>query len=141
MLQEQLTLCSRAFIVVDALDEYSDRDAAREDIITVLRNLQTCANLMVTSRKLPSITESFANATQIEIRAQEADLRIYLEHEIDLLAPCVKRKAELKELVIESIVDAVDGMFLLAQLYVRLCYYSHGALWNTESCSGQVSCR
>lgn len=118
VLQDQLKFCSRAFIVVDALDEYSDQDAARETIINVLRKLQENANLMVTSRSLPSIIEKFATATQMEIRAQEVDLRIYLENEVNWLAPCVKKKTELKELVIDSIVEAVDGMFLLAQLYV-----------------------
>ena len=122
VLQDQLKTCSRAFIIVDALDEYSDRDAARAVVTAVLLNLQKHANLMVTSRKLPSITDTFVMATQVEIRAQEADLRIYLDEEVGLLAPCVRRKSELKALVIESIVTAVDGMFLLAQLYVRRCY-------------------
>lgn len=36
VLQDQLKLCSRAFIVVDALDEYSDQDTARETMINVL---------------------------------------------------------------------------------------------------------
>ena len=119
VLQEQLELCARAFIVADAIDEYSDKDAAREIMINMLRKLQENANLIITSRHLPSITEQFASATQIEIRAQEADLRIYLEDEVNSLAPCVRRKTELRELVVGSIVEAVDGMFLLAQLYVR----------------------
>ena len=118
VLQEQLQLCARAYIVVDALDEYSDRDAARENMVDILLKLQEYANLLVTSRDLPSITEKFTTAPRIEIRAQETDLRIYLEIEVNSLAPCVKKKAELKELVISSIVEAVDGMFLLAQLYV-----------------------
>lgn len=118
ILQDQLKLYSRAFIVVDALDEYSDQDAAREAMINVLRKLQENSNLMVTSRSLPSIIEKFATATQMEIRAQEVDLRIYLKNEVNWLAPCVKKKTELKELVVDSIVEAVDGMFLLAQLYV-----------------------
>ena len=121
ILQEQLKLCTRAFILVDALDEYSDRNAARESMINMLLKLQENANPMVTSRSLPSITEKFATATQLEIRAQEADLRIYLEHEVSMLAPCVRKKQDLKELVIGSIVEAVDGMFLLAQLYVCCC--------------------
>ncbi len=123
VLQDQLKLCSRAFIVVDALDEYSDMDAARETMVNVLRKLQESANLMVTSRSLPSIIEKFRTAIQIEIWAQEVDLRIYLEDEINSLAPCVRKKTDLKELVIDSIVEAVDGMFLLAQLYV--CPYSN----------------
>ena len=118
ILQKQLQLCAEAYIIVDALDEYSDRDSARENIIEALLKLQGFAYLMVTSRDLPSITEKFIAVPRIDIRAQETDLRIYLEIEANSLAPCVKKKAELKELVISSIVEAVDGMFLLAQLYV-----------------------
>ena len=124
VLLEQLQICARAYIIVDALDEYSDRDAARKSIIDVLLKLQEYANLMVTSRDLPSITEKFKSAPRIEIRAQEIDLRNYLEIEANSLAPCVKRKTELKELVISSIIEAVDGMFLLAQLYVCPYYPS-----------------
>jgi len=121
-LHEQLELCTRAFILEDALDEYSDRDAARESIINMLLKLQDNANLMVASRSLPSIAEKFATVSQIEIRAQEADLRIYLEDEVSMLAPCVRKNQELQELVvIGSIVEAVDSIFLLAQPYVCCC--------------------
>lgn len=76
----------------------------------------------------------------MEIRAQEVDLRIYLENEVNMLAPCVKKKTELKKLVIDSIVEAVDGMFLLAQLYVcpsynRVCLIEKTA----EHLSGKIT--
>jgi hypothetical protein len=97
-------------IVVDALDECTN--GTRDQLIDKLRDLQTRANvrLMFTSRFIPEIMENFASIPNLEVRASEDDVRRYVEGQIPRLPNCIKRDDELKRVVENKIVDAVDGM-------------------------------
>jgi Cdc6-like AAA superfamily ATPase len=70
-LQAVATLYSRVFIIVDALDECQVSDGCRQRFISGLFSLQAkCgANLLVTSRFIPDITERFDQAITLEIHA------------------------------------------------------------------------
>ncbi|OBT50512.1 hypothetical protein VE04_09283 [Pseudogymnoascus sp. 24MN13] len=111
---------SKTYIIIDALDECTDSDGTRSELLAVLRNLQakTDTRLMVTSRFVSRIEQSFEGSPMLEIRASEADVKRYVAGQLHRLPMCVQRDPELQTETQGGIVLAVDGMFLLARLHV-----------------------
>ncbi|KFY39666.1 hypothetical protein V495_05813 [Pseudogymnoascus sp. VKM F-4514 (FW-929)] len=112
---------SKSYIIIDALDECTDSDGTRSELISALRNLQTRTDtrLMVTSRFIARIEELFEESPMLEIRANEADVRRYVAGQLCRLPKCVQRDPELQAEIQQGIILAVDGMFLLAYLHVE----------------------
>ncbi|KAH0592783.1 hypothetical protein MHUMG1_09428 [Metarhizium humberi] len=118
-LQLVATMYSKLFLVVDALDECPTSDCCRDTFISEILALQaaTGANIFATSRHVPEITEKFMGALSLEIRANDGDVRKYVEDHIsDMEFPV---DTGLSETIKTVIVEAVDGRFLLAQLYLQ----------------------
>ncbi|KAI0849090.1 ankyrin repeat-containing domain protein [Daldinia vernicosa] len=61
--------------------------------------------------------DMFKECTTLEIRASEGDVRRYVEDHMEQL-PSFVRESEMKEEVVNTVSGGVDGMFLLAQLYL-----------------------
>ncbi|MCJ1470533.1 hypothetical protein MMC07_009179 [Pseudocyphellaria aurata] len=112
---------SSAYIAVDALDECPDQDGTRRQFLAKLRDLQsgTDLRLFATSRFIPDIVGKFGAALMLEIRASDEDVRRFVTDQIHRLPRCIQRDDTLQNIVQEKIVQAVDGMFLLARLYVN----------------------
>ncbi|KAL8824359.1 MAG: hypothetical protein Q9191_005106 [Dirinaria sp. TL-2023a] len=119
ILKSMLDTMSRVFLVVDALDEYSQSESALEGLLDNLDALSKDANLMLTSRFAKSLTERYKDAITLEIHAKEADVRHYLRSQMSNLPRCVKQNPSLQQSVEDTISNAVEGMFLLAQLHMR----------------------
>ncbi|MCJ1255063.1 hypothetical protein MMC24_002879 [Lignoscripta atroalba] len=112
---------SKCFIVVDALDECQVSEGGRRKFLSELLGLQTKigANLFTTSRFIPEITKVFeGKAVWKEIYASEKDVRRYLDGYMTRLPSFVLRSLDLQEEIKTKIVEAVKGMFLLAQLHL-----------------------
>ncbi|CAG8882582.1 unnamed protein product [Penicillium egyptiacum] len=109
---------SKLFIIVDALDECQASD--RLHFVSELFNLQTrhSANIFATSRFISEIMDQFKDVLSLEIRATDEDVGMYLESHMGQLRPCVLENRQLQEEIKTTISDAVDGMFLLAQIYL-----------------------
>lgn len=103
---------SKAYIIVDALDECTDSDGTRSKLLTILRDLQTKTDmrLMVTSRFVARIEQSFQGSLMLEIRASEADVKRYVAGQLHRFPMCVQRDPELQAETQDGIVLAVDGM-------------------------------
>jgi hypothetical protein len=119
-----LTVCSnhaRVYVVMDALDECTDQDGTRSQLIEKLRELQMRTNvrLLSTSRFIPEITEKFRlDPMLLEVRASEEDVKRFVAGQIPRLPRCIRRDDELTRAVQSKIVKAIDGMYvLLARLY------------------------
>ncbi|KAF4993380.1 hypothetical protein FGRMN_6530 [Fusarium graminum] len=122
LLQSVAAMYSRVFIIVDALDECLASDGCRTRFLSELFNLQTRhgTNIFATSRFIPEIMDRFETSLSIEIRASPDDVERYLEGHIEQLPSFVQHDRQLQEEITTGISEAVDGMFLLAQLYLRL---------------------
>ncbi|PKY07006.1 purine and uridine phosphorylase, partial [Aspergillus campestris IBT 28561] len=109
---------SRIYIMIDALDECEAE--VRTSILSQIFDLQSnCRlSLFATSRLVPDITSQFEQYPWLEIRAHPDDVKSYLSGQIAKLRPFVRKDANLRELIIESIAKAIDGMFLLAKLSI-----------------------
>jgi hypothetical protein len=97
------------YIAVDALDECTDRDRTRSELVENLRELQTRANvqLLFTSRFIPDITQKFQSNLMLEVRASENDVRLFVAGQMPRLP---KYDEQLKSTIEDRIVEAVDGM-------------------------------
>lgn len=98
----------RAFLVVDALDECSEETC--KELLDEVRKLQmsTRLNFMATSR--PSLEQVFDGAMRLDIRAQESDIKCYLDDRLRGLSRCVQQDDELKQMIKQEIINTVDGM-------------------------------
>ncbi|KAL2826768.1 purine and uridine phosphorylase [Aspergillus pseudoustus] len=120
-LQSVMKLYSRVFIVVDALDECQVVDGCRGKLLSELFHIQAQfpVNICITSRPLVDITISLNGALTLEIRARKDDVARYVESHMGTLRSVVQTNAQLQTDIIMGIADAVDGMFLLAQIYIQ----------------------
>jgi hypothetical protein len=114
VLQHVCSAYSTTYIVIDALDECTDREGARTRFISMLRELQatmsTC--LMFTSRLIPEIMEKFQRGLTLEVRASNDDVRKYVAGRLTHPPKCIKHNSALKQDIQYKIAEAVDGMFV-----------------------------
>ncbi|KAL3445273.1 hypothetical protein BJX65DRAFT_153866 [Aspergillus insuetus] len=112
------SMFSRLYIVIDALDECSAPDRAK--LLLQIFDLQSKSqvNFPATSRFISSVTERFLDSPCFGIRTNSGDLQKYLDGSMYKLPAFVGRDQDLQERIKSAIIQAVDGMFLLAQLYM-----------------------
>ncbi|KAJ5244114.1 hypothetical protein N7489_004210 [Penicillium chrysogenum] len=114
---------SSIFIVIDALDECQITDRSRDILLDVVISMQAKRGcnvyLFATSRFIPEIIEMFNEQPTVEIRARENDVKRYIQGNLTMLPSFVSRSPDLQEEISDAIAKAVDGMFLLAQLYLN----------------------
>ncbi|KAK7966055.1 uncharacterized protein PG986_000332, partial [Apiospora aurea] len=112
---------SRVFIVVDAIDECQEGDGCRPRFISELLNLHTKlgVNVLVTSRFVPEIKTRFGGSTTQEVRATTEEIECYIEDNMIQLPRFVATNLDLRYEIKERIVNASDGIFLFARLYLE----------------------
>ncbi|KAL8910654.1 MAG: hypothetical protein Q9171_004070 [Xanthocarpia ochracea] len=116
-LRDVLTHYPTVHAVIDALDEC--QDGTRHQFLAKLRDLQAGSDirLMATARFIPDIENAFRGALRLKVRASKEDVKRFVAGQIYRLPRCIQRDPTLQDLLQEKIVDAVDGMFLLARLH------------------------
>jgi len=111
-LQDISASFSRAFILVDALDECQVSNGCRARFIEEVFSLQArCGvTLFMTSRFIPEITDKFDKSCWLEIRATKEDVERYLEDRIKQSSRIIQG---MQGEITAIISDAVDGMYVL----------------------------
>jgi hypothetical protein len=111
---------SKAFIIIDALDEHQVSDRGRRKFLLEVFNLQakTRANLFATSRFIPEIEKQFQGCLYLEIRASDEDVQKYLDSHISRLPSFVIRSPYLQKEIKTEIIKAVDGMYGLSHTII-----------------------
>ncbi|VUC35512.1 unnamed protein product [Clonostachys rosea] len=121
LIQVTLAAFSRAFFVVDALDECRNSDASRDRFLNVIFGLQasTGVNIFLTSRIIPDIEKDLSEnrrVSKLEIAAEEDDIQKYIRGRISEMPQFIISNPTLRDEVIMGISSSVKGMFLLAKL-------------------------
>ena len=109
MLQAEIKTYQSFFIVVDALDECSDK--IRADFIRKLQAL--AANVIVTSRNLADIAKAFEQEAHLEITGKNEDIRTYTRDTIynnETLYRLVNKAPPLWTVIAEKVVAKAGGM-------------------------------
>lgn len=115
LLQLEVHRLSRIFIVIDALDECSEKDGTRDSFMTEIRSLQPFVYLLVTSRHIASIENELGKGVCMEIRASDHDVGQYLEGRIQKegrLGRLLRADKDLQETITRSIVSNAKGMLV-----------------------------
>ncbi|KAJ7577172.1 hypothetical protein C8J56DRAFT_764104, partial [Mycena floridula] len=123
-LRQKAQSYSRVYIVVDALDECSDR--AQNLFISTkpdagLHSLSDTIWLLITSRNILSISQALEDRTHLDIQAQHQDLQTYIKGPIlgdNRLKRLIKGDAVLETETINEIITKAAGKFLQAQLHL-----------------------
>lgn len=114
LIQSLTPLYARVFVVIDALDECPETGGNRERFLYELLQLQMHCKfqLFATSRPLPGIQDKFqaSHIANLEIRASEHDIRIYLEANMSRLPKFVSQDDGLQEEIKSNVVSSADGM-------------------------------
>lgn len=108
-LHSVISTYSNVFIVIDALDEceYTCRTRVLDEIVKI--HASAGANILATSRPT-EINDLFKSGEFLEIRAQEADVRRYLDGNMFRLPGFVSRNTALQEEIMTVISRHVQGM-------------------------------
>ena len=113
LLRVELAAYSKAFIIIDALDECEETNGTRRDFIAQLLRLPPHVSLMITSRDVLSIQHKLSHFCRLEVRARDADVRTYLERRIEReerLIRHVEAVPALRRTIVETIMKKVEGM-------------------------------
>ncbi|KAM0209479.1 hypothetical protein ACHAQD_011150 [Fusarium lateritium] len=117
---------SGVFLIIDALDEWQTSRGYRTRFISELFNLQAKfrVRIFATSTYIPEIVSCFKAglSKEIEIRASSEDVARYLQGHMVETPLCVRQNQQLQEDITRGISEVVDGMFLLARLYLELLF-------------------
>ncbi|KAJ5896578.1 uncharacterized protein N7473_005977 [Penicillium subrubescens] len=110
---------SRVFIFIDALDEGPSSEGGLEKLLAEFKLQTKCgANVLETSCESTEIQKYFGNKKLFRIYALEDDVTTYLEQKMMLQDPEIWDNALMQD-VKRKVVGTIDGMFLLAELYIN----------------------
>lgn len=100
------------YLIIDALDEYDDKDNTRSLWIDQLLDLQreTGVRILFTSRAIPTIVEKFQHLPTLEVRAHGEDVRMFVCGKLPRLPRCIQHNKELQNTIVTTITEAADGM-------------------------------
>ena len=114
LLQSQVQRFSEVYIIIDALDECTEVYGIN-NFLPEIRKLLPNIHLLVTSRFVSNIEREFAEASRLEIRANETDIRDYIEARI-AAQPQMMRHIEadptLRNALLDTIIQKADGMYV-----------------------------
>lgn len=114
MLRSEIMRHSKVFVVIDALDECSEKNNSRATLLTTLRTLEPTLNIMATSRFLENIRVEFQPMAQLEISASNKDVEMYVTERISReaqLSRFVEKDMALKKAIVEAVVETAQKMY------------------------------
>ena len=141
LLKAELRRYRKVFIIVDALDEYSENQNACDSLLAELEQLREYSNMMLTSRFVAPYFDAFCGASHVTIAAKDRDVRKYLESQIPTLPKLVKSNPELQELIIQTITEAVEGMCVPSVSFPMLHCHEYIEVENLTYCNIDVARR
>lgn len=98
------------FIVIDGVDECEP--LLRSKLMIYLRSLgETCSiRLLVTARPIPDIEQDLRPNATYRLTAQEDDIKLYLDSQMESLRPCIRDSPALQLEIRQTITSVVDGV-------------------------------
>lgn len=116
LLKDAVACTGRKYIILDALDECTDR----EDFMTVVRELvdlqQEGLRIMITSRREKDIEEQLGSIANYNINTQSAivdeDIRVYVRDRLTRDSKLKKWPEKVQEDIIAVLMEKSDGMYV-----------------------------
>ena len=139
LLRAELGRYRKVFIIIDALDEYSENQNDCDSLLAEVEQLRGYSNMMLTSRFVAPYVDAFCGASRVTITAEDRDVRKYLESQIPTLPKFVKANRDLQELIIQTITKAVEGMYVPSILFSMPCCNEQIEVDNPTYCNIYVA--
>ncbi|KAK0435988.1 hypothetical protein EV421DRAFT_1146278 [Armillaria borealis] len=119
-LSEELKSFYCVYIVLDALDEFTDDK--QEELINTTRLLGDNIHLLVTLREITKIGRLFEEDVRLDIQATDADITMFVADKLSQgdLATLSNGHDNLCEAILTGVTEKAKGMFLLASLHMDL---------------------
>ncbi|KAL8838546.1 MAG: hypothetical protein Q9170_002088 [Blastenia crenularia] len=111
----------RLFLVIDALDECSDKNGTRTALLEALSSMDQNIRILVTSRTTADLIHHLPKAVHIEINAKDDDIILYVQNRLTSerrMRRIIGGDVELCQTIISTIRKSTKGMFLLARLHL-----------------------
>lgn len=101
---------SYVYIEVDALDVCDRSDRVR--LISKLRELQVASDIrfLITSRNIHEVSHMFKYNANLEVRANEDDIKLYVTSQVYNMAHCIQKDENLRNDVLNKVAEAANGM-------------------------------
>lgn len=99
------------FCIIDALDECNED--VRWELVEKLGNLGPKLRVLITSRYLDSIAEELEVYARFEIRANKADVELFIEHQIRRnrnLRKIVEKSPSLRDDIKRGVFETAENM-------------------------------
>lgn len=111
-LQTVAAMYTKAFIIIDALDECQTSDSCRSIFLSEIFQVQAncTVNIFATSRHIPDIIDEFEECVRLEIRATKEDIRTYLDNRMSPRRNFLRKNRALQEEIKTKIVAVVQGV-------------------------------
>ncbi|KAH0608836.1 uncharacterized protein H6S33_001064 [Morchella sextelata] len=115
----------RVFFVFDALDECHQTDR-RTTLLPLFHRMvgeNPSIRIFLTSRQHPEdIQASFEKSAKVELRANDEDIKLYIQQEINEnpRAKSLTSKGDRLNTIISKLTKAANGMFLLVHFHIDL---------------------
>lgn len=113
LLQTQMQAFSRVYVIIDALDECTQANDVRDDLLEGVMMLPTCASIMITSRYIPDIEIQLENALRLDIRAHDEDVYLHVVGRLTAeknWARRIRLDSRLQSNIARSVVEKTHGM-------------------------------
>jgi hypothetical protein len=111
LLQAAADCFSKVCIVIDALDECPEADQARQSLLEEIGKLKR-VSVLITSRNIP-IESELRNATRLDVRADDSDIKKYLEERMSRsgrIKKFAEKDATLCDVIKHTILGKAKGM-------------------------------
>ncbi|KAI1076795.1 hypothetical protein F5B20DRAFT_572639 [Whalleya microplaca] len=99
-----------------SLDEIKN---ALSEVANMCSKAAAPVNIFTTSRPIMSIENELKNPTTLQISAKDEEIHLYLDEHISSFQNSISKREGLQKSIKGTIAGAVDGMFLLAHLYLE----------------------
>ncbi|KAK0430759.1 hypothetical protein EV421DRAFT_241470 [Armillaria borealis] len=112
ILSQELESFHHVYIVLEALDEFTDNNGGREELINTIRKLNNNIHLLVTSRDITTISLLFKADSRLDIRAANNDINSYIMSKLSCgrLARLIKGRDDLRWEILNRVTKKADGM-------------------------------
>ncbi|RBR24684.1 uncharacterized protein FIESC28_02457 [Fusarium coffeatum] len=108
------------YLVLDALDECaSEQRKVFLQSIGQVSQLQNVRLLVTSHPHIQDLAEIFGHCPTLEIKAQEGDIKMYLDHELDRQSISYRADPDFAERLVKKLTEGAEGMFLLPVLQLR----------------------
>jgi hypothetical protein len=117
MVVGQMATFKKVYVIVDALDECTEANGVREELLEGIMQLPKFVSVMITSRHIPRIEIYSRDASQLTIRAHKDDIQLHVRSRLGkekIWGRRIRLDSILQSKIADSVVERASGMYVFA---------------------------